>query len=98
MSFEGFNQFLCRNGHYDSCDIYEEEKSICKCGEPFVWTNLVDLTNGSYYEEERVDGYVQLETITLAKHDTCNLGHKHEIVEATYKIPDNRGRMLEHDF
>ncbi len=42
MSFEGFNQILCKNGHYSSCDAYdpiqpsdkEWECPICaeKCG------------------------------------------------------------------
>jgi hypothetical protein len=52
MSYEGYTQILCKNGHYTVRDAYDdwgddEQGKICsQCGEPFVWKNNVDLTNG----------------------------------------------------
>lgn len=60
MSFEGYYQILCKNGHKHSCDCYEhiiftkdqccyagEEVWTCSCGAHAAWWNLVDQTNGS---------------------------------------------------
>jgi hypothetical protein len=103
MSFEGFYQFLCENGHYSVCDVDEYEcifwnensigKARCnKCDGNIVWENLVNTTNGSYEcnhrgEEERIDSYIELEILEEAKYCTCHCGHKHIIEEARYKIP-----------
>jgi ribosomal protein S27E len=56
MSYEGYVQVLCANGHYNTYDayddpfgVYDEPESIptCKvCGENLVWRNGVDETNG----------------------------------------------------
>jgi hypothetical protein len=52
MSFEGYYQFLCKNGHYMSSDCYteslEEINNCIYCGELYVWRNLVDVTNGMF--------------------------------------------------
>lgn len=53
MSYEGFVQCLCPDGHY-----YEREalanSTICGCSQEAVWTNEVDCTNGC---GDRGDGY-----------------------------------------
>jgi len=51
MSYEGYVQFLCKNGHAFDRDVYEvdaaEEKTACPvCKEPPIWCNNVDQTNG----------------------------------------------------
>ena len=65
MSFEGYYQILCRNGHESSADCYEnpyfgEEITdefgtrypwACWCGAKAAWWNLVDETNGSYCDD-----------------------------------------------
>lgn len=62
MSYEGYEQLLCENGHYSEIDAYEtmifdEYGSMstylpgwkCKtCGGQLAWYNCVDETNGSY--------------------------------------------------
>jgi hypothetical protein len=76
MSFEGYYQVLCRKGHYHTEDCYdhplfaENDRYIdptkpvwtCPdCGAAARWSNLVDVTNGSYDEEgNRIDGAVVL--------------------------------------
>ena len=77
MSFEGYYQVLCVNGHLLEIDVYDvdvdfpncDEEWECEyCNEKIAWWNIVDETNGSFdinsdgYEtRERIDGYVYLE-------------------------------------
>ena len=68
MSFEGYYQLICRNGHYMCYDVYDcPENTRCDiCNAEIVWKHIVDLTNGSYEfdpdteEEVCIDGYIEL--------------------------------------
>jgi len=53
VSFEGYYQALCENGHDCSSDVYEfVEQGPCHvCGGKIVWRNLVDQTNDSGEED-----------------------------------------------
>jgi len=60
MSFEGYYQILCCNGHYSEIDCYlnptfdPSHNNVWRCpdcDELAVWWNLVDETNGSYCDE-----------------------------------------------
>lgn len=44
-----------------------------------------------YCEGGRIDGFVELEIDQPAETQTCDLGHRHVIKEATYKIPKDKG-------
>jgi len=54
MSFEGYEQKLCQNGHYWQNNVYDsygsdEDPENCPiCNAPVAWYNIVDLTNGCY--------------------------------------------------
>lgn len=97
MSFEGYYQYWCKNGHYNECDVYlmfYDGKFMCHtCGEEAVFRNLVDLTNGSFeYDEEgneiRIDNYIEPELLVEAPICTCDAcGHTHPTGPAIYKIP-----------
>lgn len=95
MSYEGFDQHLCCNGHYWTEDtfmsMYDEEKSKCpKCGELAVWGNMVNQTNGSHDEENnRIDGYIELEVKTERSGICSECGEKH-ICETIYEIPKSK--------
>jgi len=99
MSYEGYEQVLCENGHYHTYDCYDfwEAKgwSCPNCGAKAVWSNMVDVTNGSYETDEegrilldkegneiRIDGYVELCIL-----DECKCDHCDSILERRYKIP-----------
>ena len=49
MSFEGFYQRICANGHYFTSDAiaerYGDLEMVCECGAPTATDNLVDETN-----------------------------------------------------
>ena len=94
MSFEGYYQILCKGGHLDQCDIHSmpEEKDAWHCGycgEGIGWSNIVDLTNGSWDEKgNRIDGWLDLEVREVAVKcvcpDCCDLHIKEP---AKYNIP-----------
>ncbi len=101
MSYEGYDQCLCKNGHLSEFDCsasyYDEDDRKCpNCGEEIVFTNSVDQTNGEYYGKILDLTWLHLQ-ISPAKEEVCNLGHTHVMEEARYRVPTkeelNRFRM-----
>ena len=93
MSYEGYDQVLCENGHYhtyDCYDFWEAEGWNCPtCGAKAAWSNMVDVTNGSYdvdddgwETEDRIDGFVELQ---MREEVWCK--HCGSILERRYKMP-----------
>jgi len=95
VSYNGYSQFLCKHGHQWTKDCYEldwtDEKDYPKCpvcGEPHVWENMVNLTNGSFDKEgNRIDGYVELKPLQINKVICANCGDEHVCRCSTYEIP-----------
>lgn len=91
MSYEGYTQLVCAKGHKDSRDHLNDSPLVCECGEPFVWRNEVDDTNGDNLEDE-----VIFKQIVEAVYDTCaHCGHSRRVEEARYEIPKDKGRKIE---
>jgi hypothetical protein len=88
MSYEGYVQYLCKEGHSTEKDCYEDDLRICRCGSPIVWRNGVDVTNGSFEGRKRIDGYVNLKIKAQRNCDKCGT-----ILETTYVIPKNKGYL-----
>ena len=100
MSFEGYVQILCENGHLNSRDaidwMYSElsDYKCEECGGKLVWENTVDETNGVDPETGYGYGYVELEVDKPAVVCTCDkCGNKHEVEAETYKIPEVKGAL-----
>ncbi|KKM89344.1 hypothetical protein LCGC14_1249630 [marine sediment metagenome] len=101
MSFEGYTQYLCSNGHASTKDAYDDYfneydfKCPC-CDGKEAWSNTVCTTNGSFeYDDQdneiRIDGYVDLEVLTPAPSCVCKeCGNTHMTGPVIYKIPENR--------
>lgn len=89
MSYEGYSQFLCKRGHAwdEDCNQASPESKCPTCGEPFIWENMVDQTNGSYEGDKRIDGYVELKVATIKSCAECGKPQ-----EVTYKIPRAKRR------
>ena len=75
MSFEGYYQKMCSNQHYIVIDCYTDYCKCPHCNASFVWSNLVDTTNGGE------DGFVEAEPLTFKTIE----------VPDTYKIPEEKG-------
>ena len=94
MSYEGYEQHLCKKGHLFSQDAMyfvgqEEDGPVCHhCNEPSVFFNSVDDTNGEEWGLITEDGWKML-LLTPEVRKVCNLGHEHVIKHATYRMPRN---------
>lgn len=66
------------------------------CNELAGWYNLVDETNGSHYEGERIDNYIELEIATKPDVCTCECGYVHPKGGdlSTYHIPKKGGHIV----
>jgi hypothetical protein len=85
MSYEGYVQCLCEDGHYSVCDAYYHgfgEDQVCSiCGKPIVWENDVDETNGA------PEGEIPLERLKVKKEaEKCSCCGA-ETKPAMYEIP-----------
>lgn len=88
MSYEGYTQKLCENGHYWAESDYDCDSTYkCPhCKGLCVWFNDVDQTNGNGDEY-----YIQLKENAPAEYETCKCcGHTKLIKPATYKIPHKK--------
>src|SRR4029077_19333542 len=88
MSYEGYEQYLCKNGHYFTKDCAYSwgslKEELCPdCQEKAVWCNSVDETNCDGV------GYVPMSRLLIkgAEHKTCDLGHAHQVSPTVYRIP-----------
>ena len=93
MSFEGYSQLTCKNGHYWALDCLETDYIPLKdikcpvCNNPAVWENVVNTTNGSFDENgKRIDGYVKLK-IKKKVSGICSCCGKEHICEIIYRLP-----------
>lgn len=91
MSYEGYEQHICENGHYFTCDalfMFDTRETTCPhCQSKSAWVNAVDETNADGV------GYIPEETlkekflIKEAEYKTCNLNCEHLISPAVFRIP-----------
>ncbi len=61
MSFEGYVQAICANGHLFTYNVYDKT-SCLECGAKAVRENLVDETNGrseGVIDEEALDSFLR---------------------------------------
>jgi len=98
MSYEGYEQVLCANGHLwieDALKATHEGYDLCQvCKAMPVWSNSVDQTNCDPEVEKTMRVELTVQTPTEVK--TCGeCGHVLTWKEGTYVIPTDRGRKLD---
>ena len=100
MSYEGYVQFLCENGHYhtreDDDFSYDPEKEKVICNGQDIYSKELGICHAAMAWSNSVDetncdgvGYVPMESLLIQAEETqvCNLNHSHVISEAVYRIP-----------
>jgi len=96
MSYEGYEQLICRNGHYHIGDCWEigigdkaEDNWHCpNCNESLTWINSVDTTSDE-------GNPIKLEIKTSAGTCTCTVcGNIHAVRPETYHVPENGGHRI----
>lgn len=99
MSYEGYTQVLCANGHLSHFDALDESwarvtsygfeqpdaEPCAICGAQFVFHHQVDQTN-----DEGTP--MTFEVQEPAVYETCDKGHLHLVSAAKYKIPSKELR------
>lgn len=89
MSYEGYTQNLCENGHrFDGGDwLHSSKEPLCPiCKRKVVWINSVDQTNFEdvgFIPDEEWERFLH----TPEETQVCNLGHTHIVKHATYLVP-----------
>ena len=91
MSYEGFEQHLCKNGHYYCCEpsgYYCDTTNCPDCGEESAFCNSVDQTNGPSQGELIFPNDFEQLKIKGAVIETCiHCGHTKVISQNVYRIP-----------
>lgn len=86
MSFEGYAQIICVNGHrYD--DAYRDSRNCYVCGGEPAWVNVVDQTNnpGDGAVPDTEFAHLQLTPEVVKTCGEC--GATRCVTEATYRVP-----------
>ena len=110
MSFEGFYQYICKNGHAFELDVFVTSQCCTRCPickEVPIWQNLVDQTNCCVGKkcckdseekktcEGRGIGYIKLEKESDDKYEECKHCCNIKCIKhETYKIPSGKGHMI----
>ena len=84
MSYEGYEVWLCANGHrhfFDCYDAPEAKSWRCHCGAAVAWEYAVDQTNGPGDEPD-----LTIAKAAVFKSCAC-CGNRSQVEEATYVIP-----------
>ena len=87
MSFEGREITICGKGHLiiAECTYMFDDLENCHCGEPMVWTRLIDDTNCESSGDFPVE-FFKVKTGEVT--ETCpTCDHTKLLYEATYEIP-----------
>lgn len=87
MSYEGYDQVICEDGHLSTVDCWDDDSACFICGGKRVWRNGVDDTNCD--EMGIIHDFSSL-VITPEELQTCNLGHPHVVKHAKYRVPTEK--------
>ena len=88
MSYEGYTEVLCSNGHYTTIDCHDSLERCPWCKSLPKMTREVDQTNGAMENYPiTMSSFHALKVKEPLKTQTCDLGHKHIIKQQTYYFP-----------
>lgn len=90
MSYEGYEQLICENGHYWEEDALQmfEEYGVCRiCQGKVAWSNSVDQTNGPSQGEILYEVLKEKFLLTPEVVEVCNLGHPHQKSPDIFRVP-----------
>lgn len=89
MSYEGFSQNICNNGHRYNLPVHADNDTCPhpNCHEGSAFSNPVDETNGESVGQ--IPNHIW-ERFKIQEEVTqvCSLGHKHVTSPARYRIPN----------
>lgn len=90
MSYEGYEQVICKNGHYFERDCYDHDALCPHCFAEAGWENSVDQTNGPDQGAIPMDALAQF-LLEPKKTETCaHCGNTKVISQAKYRVPTRK--------
>lgn len=99
MSYEGYRQALCQEGHYYTYDVYNPYVDCPYCHSPTAWENSVDQTNGEEWGVIPLDllkGYI-IEEAAVETCPTCGVSKTKTATR--YRIPtEEERRAMRHAY
>ena len=91
MSYEGYTEYLCKDGHYSTSDCWCENLSCPICNKEVVWKHEVDQTN-----DEGNPAIPKLKVKRKAIYKTCPCCKAKEIdTHAEFFIPKKIGYKVD---
>lgn len=98
MSYEGYVQIICANGHLYEAPVGDGYGHTCRCGAKLAWMNHVDQTNNPGDGVIPKAEFVRFE-LTPEVTTTCTACGTHtHVTEATYRIPtDDETEAMRYD-
>jgi hypothetical protein len=89
MSWEGYIQCLCENGHQFGVGPYDEDMCCDICKGKITWSHPVDETNGCCCDDNSCCAHpLPLKVKTPAEYKECPTCHHKELVKhETYYKP-----------
>ena len=95
MSYEGYYEWLCENGHYSASNCYAPEPKKCRvCGARIAHRCGVDQTNGVDPECPYTMPGKKRKVGTDDEWTTDHHGNKFAIAHPRYKPTDDRWRKI----
>jgi hypothetical protein len=110
MSYEGYVQILCEEGHYSIRDTYNDvvpENFVCKCqieppydnvcGARMAWWNQVNLTNGSWEVNPETGKEERIDGfvwLEILEEGEVCEHCGNKMTTDRYKIPEDKGRKV----
>jgi hypothetical protein len=89
VSYEGYEQDICINGHFFVKDAYDSSRKCPTCDAEVAFSNSVDDTNCDSWGLIPSEKFQEL-IIKKAVVETCShCGHTKQLENPLYKIPDN---------
>lgn len=88
MSYEGYVQVICEEGHLSKISIFDDGKRCPHCGKLFVWNNHVDDTNCDdigYIPTEVLEEHFTLKPEVVCTCAGC--GNQHLLTPRVFRVP-----------
>jgi hypothetical protein len=96
MSYEGYEQHICKNGHYFERDVspndmWGSDDAVCSfCAATSAWENSVDTTNGGEDGKIPFEVLEQKFLISRAENKVCpTCNHSEQVSKDVFRIPTN---------
>ena len=99
MSFQGYYQLMCDNGHIyaENASLWDDFRTCPHCNAACVWSNLVDQTNDDGADDVVDFGRPIAPARVCDPAPNCPCGKSHAVIlePERYAIPNGKGHKVQ---